>query len=75
MKGEKDDYKKKIKLVKTFRFYYNGESRKIFINRLAVIPEGVSSFYTLSDSKRKNNDGLYNKGLRFFKSSKEFIYG
>ena len=53
----KDVYKDDLE-GKTFRFYYNGESRKIFINRLAVIPEGVSSFYTLSDSKRKNNDIL-----------------
>lgn len=69
----KDIYKDELE-GKTFKFIYNGENRRVTINRLAVVPEGVSSFYVLADNKRKNDSLIIDIGGRTVNVS-SFIQG
>lgn len=61
--GIKDDFKDTLE-GKTFNFELNGEERKITINKLGTIAEGLSSFYTLRKEERERDTLIIDIGGR-----------
>lgn len=59
----KDKFKEDLK-GKTFKFKLNDKQKEIKINRIAIIAEGMSSYYTLSKTDREKNVCIIDCGGR-----------
>lgn len=60
---KKDDFIEDLQ-GKEFEFYYNSKKIRLFINKVAVIAEGLSSFYTLPKHIRENRTLIVDIGGR-----------